>query len=63
MPAGWGALCGLGAYFWVLGLFGCVPFTFTYLLIVLVLGYLAGVAAAVVASGHEVRFFRSGRRW
>ncbi len=59
----WGAFCGFGAYLFLLSQFRAFSFTLVHVLIAMVLGYLAGAFVALFISRHEVRFFRTSRRW
>ena len=59
----WGAALGFVAYLSLLNDVRWLEFTFLHIGGALVLGYLAGVAVAIAMNKHQVRFFRTSRRY
>lgn len=59
----WGAALGFIVYLSMLNNVRGLSFTIIHLLAVMFLGYLAGAVVAIAMNKHQVRFFRTGRRY
>ena len=58
-----GLFAGLFSYIMLLGQFQRLSFTLTHMLVMLVLGFVAGAAIMAFLNKDRVRFFRAGRNF